>query len=243
MYSPEYQSFNKTKANLCSQDAAMGEVKPMEGHSHGGPGMGAAPGAAPGARPNPLLTGAMDPNGFSINKMMRRGSLCKDCTVLSGKMTVVFENGTRADIGGGVYLHHSVAIDISKSIGGFVSACPLGENAMINDLLKKGGAGGINTFIGGAVVSALSKQLLCIYLLDLLQDEFTQFYTTPDGKFNSGYYIKDNDFALQAEIINYRSTEQSVYIQTDLEYLPGKVGSDAEQGILSAVGEFRCISD
>jgi hypothetical protein len=95
----------------------------------------------------------MDPNGFSITKMMRKGSLCNDCTVLAGKMTVVFENGTRADIGGGVYLHHSVAIDISKKIGGFVSACPPGANAAINELLKQGGAGGVNTFIGGAVVS------------------------------------------------------------------------------------------
>ena len=226
----------------------MGEVKPMEGHSHGGSGMGApkgaAPGAAPGAKPNSLLSGAMDPNGFSIVKMIKKGALCNDCTVLAGKMTVVFENGTRADISGGVYLHHSIAIDLSKRLGGFVTICPPKDNAALNDMVKKGGSGGANTIIGGAVVCPSIQLLHLTYHHSLLQqDEFTQYYTTPDGKFNSGYYIKDNNFALQAEIINYRSTEQSVYIQTDLEYLPGRVGSDAEQSVISAVGKKLVLSD
>jgi hypothetical protein len=61
-------------------------------------------------------------------------------------MDIIFENGTRADISRGVYLHHVVAIDLTKSQKGFVGSCP-GELS-----------GGVNknqlpTFIGGAVVS------------------------------------------------------------------------------------------
>jgi hypothetical protein len=73
-------------------------------------------------------------------------------------------------------------------------------------------------------------------LLILHKDDFTQLYTTPDGSFKSGYYIKDNNFAMQAEMINYLPTEQKVYVQTDLEWVPGKVGGDAEQGVLSVMG-------
>jgi hypothetical protein len=73
-------------------------------------------------------------------------------------------------------------------------------------------------------------------LLTGIQDDFTQFYTTPDGKFPSGYYVKDNNFMMQTEIINYKKTEQKVYVEIEVEYMPGKIGGDAEQGVLSAVG-------
>jgi hypothetical protein len=75
------------------------------------------------------------------------------------------------------------------------------------------------------------------------QDEFTQYYTTPDGKFESGYFIKNNDFAMQAEMINYSKDEQSVYIQTDIEYLPGLVGMDAQQAGASATSKSSAISE
>jgi hypothetical protein len=41
---------------------------------------------------------------------------------------------------------------------------------------------------------------------------------------------------MQAEMINYRREEQTVYVQVDLEYVPGKVGGDAGQTVLSALG-------
>jgi hypothetical protein len=44
----------------------------------------------------------------------------------------------------------------------------------------------------------------------VIQDAFTQHYTTPAGDFNSGYYIKNNKFLMQAEMINYLPMEQTV---------------------------------
>lgn len=61
-------------------------------------------------------------------------------------------------------------------------------------------------------------------------------YTTPDGKFPSGYYIKDNRFLMQAEIVNYRREPQDVYIQIDMEYMEGQYGTDAQQFTLAATG-------
>lgn len=194
------------------------------GHSHSEPGS-MDTSMNPQAQPTPwqVVTGAlstilaqkpMDPNGFSVTRIFKSGSMCTDCTVLGGKMTVVFENGSRADVERGVYLHHAISIDFDKQQQGWVTPCP--KNGSVADTVTKQSVGGI--FIGGAV------------------DDFTQLYTTPDGKFQSGYYVGKNDFAMQAEMINYRKEEQKVYMQIDLEYVPGKQGGEAQQSVLSAVG-------
>lgn len=68
------------------------------------------------------LSKAMDPEGFNFMHQTREG-MCKDCTVLAVKMDVVFENGTRADVSSGVYLHHIIALN-------------LGEREMSNSLMS-----------------------------------------------------------------------------------------------------------
>ena len=98
----------------------------------------------------------MDPNGFSTAKLLSKGALCTDCTVLAGKMQVVYENGTAAKTGDGVYLHHAITIDLSKKMNGFVSSCSL-TGSFSDMFLKVGGAKGVSTFIGGAVVSYNSQ--------------------------------------------------------------------------------------
>jgi hypothetical protein len=139
----------------------IGASKPEVGggHSHGGAtsemdgksGIGGAPKGLP-FNPLDVLTGqrAMDPNGFSQMRVLSDGAMCTNCTVLAGKMDVIFENGTRADISGGVYLHHVITIDLSKQNKRWVSGCAGGSAAP----KAVGGAagGGLNTFIGGAVV-------------------------------------------------------------------------------------------
>jgi hypothetical protein len=52
-----------------------------------------------------MLAGAMDPEGFQVSQTIKEG-ICKDCSILSSKIDAVFENGTRADLTSGVYLHH-----------------------------------------------------------------------------------------------------------------------------------------
>lgn len=53
----------------------------------------------------------MDPNGMGLVKRLSTG-FCKDCTVLAGKVDVVFANGTKAGINNGVYLHHAVTVSL-----------------------------------------------------------------------------------------------------------------------------------
>ena len=125
----------------------IGASKPGEGGGH-------APKGGP-INPLDILTGQkpMDPNGFSQMRVLSDGAMCTNCTVLAGKMDVVFENGTRADISGGVYLHHVITIDLTKKNKKWISGCAGGSAAP----KAPGGAlgGGLNTFIGGAVVSLL----------------------------------------------------------------------------------------
>jgi hypothetical protein len=61
-------------------------------------------------------------------------------------------------------------------------------------------------------------------------------YTTPDQKIKSGYYIKNNTFAMTADIVNYNPKNTTIFITYDLEYVPGKVGADAAATLISVTG-------
>jgi hypothetical protein len=65
-------------------------------------------------------------------------------------------------------------------------------------------------------------------------------FTSPDGKYPSGFYISRDTFIMEAEFVNYRAEAQKVFVDMDIEYLLGKVG---EETILipmklSATGQF-----
>jgi hypothetical protein len=46
---------------------------------------------------------------------------------------------------------------------------------------------------------------------------------------------------MQAELINYLPTEQTVYLQVDMEYVKGRVGGDVFGSGLAAPGEFLAL--
>lgn len=123
------------------------EAPKMDGsHSHGGGG-GMSTATTPPKKESGGLSDLlasfsaagkpMDPNGVGIVKRLATG-MCKNCTVLAGKTTVVYVNGTKADLNNGVYLHHAVAIDVTKSTPSFVKGCG-------------GIAASFSPFLGGAV--------------------------------------------------------------------------------------------
>jgi len=86
-------------------------------------------------------------------------------------------------------------MDLSKKEEGFVSTCP-------GDLKdNKPTPPPMSTFLGGAV------------------DEFTQYFTTPDGKFESGYMLGSQDkFAVMGKVINYRkeATNASSFLERSM---------------------------
>jgi hypothetical protein len=68
----------------------------------------------------------------------------------------------------------------------------------------------------------------------LAEDKGDSYYTSPDGKFNSGFYIgaKDKTMAV-AEVINYTNTTKHVYNIVEMEYVPGRVPGALEVNIQS----------
>lgn len=150
--------------------------------------------------------------GFTLAQILKKG-ICADCTVISGKTDITYEDGSRANIATGVYTHHILLFDQNKRPIDFVSFCPGHYDAPVTVRSPFG-----NGFLGGGV------------------DEFTTYYTTPDGKLDSGYYIKDNAFLLQMEVVNYNNATQPVYLTMDYEYLPGKPDKEAMSTLLTITG-------
>jgi hypothetical protein len=123
-----------------------------------GEGHGAHPSGPSTINPADILLGVkgMDPNGINYAKMLAEGSFCTDCTVLGGRLDIVFANGTRAETSGGVYLHHVIALDLTKAVKPFTGLCPDDGGFFTGTLNYLTSSAGLNVFIGGAVVSTLS---------------------------------------------------------------------------------------
>jgi hypothetical protein len=62
------------------------------------------------------------------------------------------------------------------------------------------------------------------------------WYTPRDGKTKSGYYLKNDGIAVQAEVIKYRYTDQKVHLTMDVEHVPGKYERDAMSTLLTVTG-------
>lgn len=151
----------------------------------------------------------MDPNGVQINRAL--SGFCSDCTVLYGKAAIFYENGTKAGVLQGVYEHHVVMVDMTKRTMPFY--------------LCEGQQGFLGTFpAAGFIVSG--------------NDEAANYFTTPDGTFNSGYAIGTSSrMVMQAELVNYLSITQKVYITAEYEHIPGKVAdSDSTISLFSVTG-------
>jgi hypothetical protein len=176
-----------------------------------------------------FLGNSMDPDSFNVMHTVADG-LCKDCTVLGTKMDVIFENGTRADVSSGVYLHHIFSMNI-------VTDRKL-KTLMTNSFIPFcGGGGGFFDYAVDGLMD-LTAWLTNILNLEIFGfgavDEFKQLFTTANGKFDSGFYFGQKDkLFFQAEVVNYRKQPQNVYIQMDVEYVPGRVGREASTAFVS----------
>jgi hypothetical protein len=126
----------------------------------------------------------------------------KDATYLYAKSSIVFEDGSEAAVNNGVYVHHLGIMDLDYRGGSRLNACP-GRNP---NTPSPGRLSGASLFTGGA------------------EDKGDTYFTSADGKFNSGYFIGKNDRVMGvAEVINYRNVTQKVHIQLELEYVEGRI--------------------
>ena len=164
---------------------------------------------------SPMGAFSLDPSGTGWTSLAM--DFPKDITILRTNTSAVLENGQKADISNGLFLHHLLLFDGGKQYPSMAGCSDMLVRQWPFSLF---GAGSED--IGGA------------------------FFTTPDGKFNSGYYIGPNDpIVIEGDIVNLGNETRYVYTKADIEYIEGKVPGMMETSIhLLNVGEcdgFRTI--
>jgi hypothetical protein len=145
---------------------------------------------------------------------MKGSDFCgsEGCTVLAGKIHLNFTDGTKADVSKGVYIHHVLTYDTSKKQPSFWSCNADGTTSVSMDGM---GAG----FVGAGDDNANAPFM----------------YTSKDGAFKSGFYVGPQDSIIATVVlVNYNKEAKDVLVAYDLEYVPGKAGTDVQTSLISA---------
>jgi hypothetical protein len=138
----------------------------------------------------------MDPRGQVT--MKRLSGFCTDCTVLHGASYIAHADGSRVDIKDGAYLHHLLILNQGKREKSYYECAANGAKPVKQTIPS-------SYFLGSGV------------------DASEYYFTTPNGTYNSGYYIgKSDQFMMQNEIVNYNPKPQKWYIAADFEYIQGR---------------------
>ncbi|KAF2399753.1 hypothetical protein EJ06DRAFT_562046 [Trichodelitschia bisporula] len=155
----------------------------------------------------------MDPHGQVT--MRRLGGFCTDCTVIHGAAYVANADGGRVDVKEGAYLHHLLILNPTKRVPSYYT-CSANGGAPVSQTVPS------SYFLGSGV------------------DESEYFFTTPDGTYNSGYYVGSRDgFMMQSEIVNYNPEARRWYIAAEYEYELGKPAGAEDAGYQPPQGEAR----
>jgi len=199
-----------------SSDTVQAGSIPESGHRHGTMG-GNSPSGSMGGMLDSLLkksSGSMDPNGNIVTRRVEEG-ICKDCSILRGRAALTNEDGQTISIGSGVYLHHIGLLPNKMALSPQIvkSSCPSG--------------------LSGPRVGSLPDMLFVQGV-----ENFTTWYTAPDGSINSGYYAPNDGWRMTMEVVNYKLEKRNVYITLDYDYLPGKPETSAHVSYVSVTSKW-----
>jgi hypothetical protein len=165
----------------------------------------------------------MDPAGTAFVYLAGKG-FPKDATFLSTDVKLRFENGTNTKPRDGIYQHHLLFADLSKTPSKYFNCGPQSLWQSITSI-GKDLPGLLSIFAGGA------------------EDGRKIMYTNGNGSFNSGYYIGPRDnILIQLDIVNSKKYQQTVFVDLDVEYIEGKV-PEAMESAMQVVGVGFCGGD
>lgn len=154
---------------------------------------------------------SQDPQGQAFLDAILDG-LCSDCTVLAGNTKIRFENGKEVGRADGIYLHHVANFDLSKPPN-----LPLNRCAKL-PTEKQNSFG--SEFLAQGDDSGSSKVRFSV-----------------DGSATGFYIAKGDLFLNQMDLVNDNEASKTIYIDFDLEYVPGKEGMrDAMATLVSVTG-------
>ncbi|TID18936.1 putative amidase [Venturia nashicola] len=149
-------------------------------------------------------------NGISMDKggtgyqYMVDDDFPRDITVLETTSRLQDEKFKRADTKDGIYNHHNVFMDFAPPPAS-AFACSSGQ--------KPAGLIPMSVLMAGAT-----------------EDGTISYAARPGASFKSGYYLsKDRKVLNMIDVINYNDVERTVYVEAEMEFLPGK-----QEGFLEA---------
>lgn len=155
---------------------------------------------------------------------------CKDCMVLRAGASISDKDGNRLGIKDSVYVHHIILTDVGRTPVSPPTervTCPTGPGGGLTLITPKGSENKDQGHAGGhskrwPQISGLTSLLGPTSVFIGKGNEADDvLYAAPKSNVKSGYWISKNDkMAGQAEVINYKTTAQEVYLAIDMEYLP-----------------------
>jgi len=144
-----------------------------------------------------------------------QGGSPQDCTMLAGRVGVQWADGRVADPSNGIYIHHILSSDTKKRVPNWISNCNTPNSAAMNVNGLTGGTGFLSTGEDSAGNAAM--------------------FTNPQGNLPAGYHIKSGDtFNYWAQLVNYNKEPAKVYVTFDTEWVPGLLGQDMKNIVLTA---------
>jgi hypothetical protein len=148
----------------------------------------------------------MDPAGTGYQNLAG-SDFPRDVMLVDAKTTLVNETFQKAYVDDGLYNHHIVFFDTSKTNPSFVSCN--GKRAMDIPM---------SIFLGAG------------------SEEIAGMYGHGGGDIKSGYYIGKKDvISFGMDIVNYHNRERTVYMVNELEYIQGKPAdyTDAQTHVIT----------
>lgn len=120
----------------------------------------------------------------------------RDITVLETTSQLQDENFKRTDTKDGIYNHHNVFMDIATPPSA-AFGCDNGKKP--------------------------STSLMSVFLAGATEIGEMTFAAAPGSSLKSGYYLgKNRQLINMIDVVNYNNAERTVYVQGEIEYLPGK---------------------
>jgi len=151
-------------------------------------------------------------NGKEQNSFWRiKDGICKDCTLLKGKVGLVYADGSPAGVNNGIYIHHILAWDLEKKQSSFLSGCDTSTPLAASSSAKFMGTGDDQAGI-------------------------PVWYSTRDGKIG-GYYIgKDDTFPMWLDLVNYNKDNKALYVTIEQEFIKGKTPANTKEILVAVDG-------
>lgn len=175
-----------------------------------------------------FFTQKMDENSFLVSRMVT--GLPKNVTILRSKILLVDESGAPLGIDKGIYQHHVNMLPVIRHFNdepSFAAICPEHDKSFYP-------VGGYDRPVGMDMIGhVFATQAV---------ENFTLWYTTPDGKLDAGYHSDGSPVMMGAEIVNYNSVSKKVYIALDMEYVEGQQGQRSIVMPLSVTGKYYILS-